>query len=658
MRPALCALPLLVALGCPSERAPARPPERCDDRSVAPLRFRDASEEWGLRALGVVGNRLSTADVDGDGRAELFVSAGSGMGERDAFANPAAPRRHFLLHNTGEGFTDVTAESGFAAVRTSAAGATDPTQGRAYSYALLGDLDDDGDVDGLTVTERWDVTVDAPDTGDRNEVLLNDGAGAFSLVDVSAERSGFHEAWDRSTAATLLDADRDGRLDVFVGNQYGVFGVHSTAEQARLYLGREGGRFSDKTDDAGLTRAQGGPRSPAGAASYNADDGANVNWATFGVLSCDLDRDGDADLVTQTYGRGLNQLWLNDGDGTYTNRTAGSGWARDEGDDYSTDQRFRCYCANEGDGVGECAGIPDPIIACSGGDWLPGWDDQGHRLGGNTFAAVCADLDGDGDPDLATGEIRHFWTPGASDPSNIAWNQGDQPPTFLRRPLEEIGLAQVHDTSDFNEGDLTVGAFDFDHDGILDLLRPQSDYADTRLHLYRGLGEGRFEEVAQDAGIDFPRAAGMAVADFDGDGDLDVATSFSRMRCDAECVYDTAEVHLFLNETGSQASVLSLRLQGRGRGGSNRSGVGVEVRVTAGGVTQIRELSAGNGHQGVQNTLSLDFGLGERCAAERVEVRWSDPAATVQTFEDLPANWDTVLIEGSETPRWPEWSED
>ena len=218
-----------------------------------------------------------------------------------------------------------------------------------------------------------------------------------------------------------------------------------------------------------------------------------------------------------------------------------------------------------------------------------------------------------------------------------------------------MGIEQGHTGNDWNEGDLTIGAFDFDNDGYLDILAPQSDYADTRLHLWRNRSDGTFVDDAERAGIDFPRAAGMAVADFDRDGDLDVATSFSRMRCDANCEYSTPEVHLFRNDGAEQVNALQLRLRGKGRDGTNLSGVGAEVRVTAGGVTQVRELTGGNGHEGVQNTLMLHIGLRGECSAETVEVRWNDAAGTVQTFQNLPANYETVLVEGAEQPVWPGW---
>ena len=113
---------------------------------------------------------------------------------------------------------------------------------------------------------------------------------------------------------------------------------------------------------------------------------------------------------------------------------------------------------------------------------------------------------------------------------------------------------------------------------------------------------------------------------------------------------------MFRNDGAEQVNSLQLRLQGSGRGGTNRSGIGATVTVTAGGLTQVRELTGGNGHQGVQNTLMLHLGLRSACVAETVEVRWNDAAGTVQTFEDLPANYETVLVEGEPQPVWPAWA--
>jgi hypothetical protein len=635
----------LLLMGCavePAAEPPPRPPEACKAPPGLPegAWFSDRSDEIGLRALGVEGNRIATADIDGDGWPDLSV-ARVGDGVRDAF-DQETPQQHFLLRNVdGAGLEDVLRASGFSATR-------DGGEGRAWSFALFADVDNDGDRDAMTFLSAHTVDVDHPDTGDRSDVLLNQGDGTFVLSDDDTLRS----SWLMTTSASLVDADRDGRLDLWVGNQYGTFGSPSTSQQDLLLLGRGDGRFEDGTAAAGLETAAGGS-----AATYVADMGGGVRWATFGTLACDVDGDGDSDLMGLSYGRGLNQYWENRGDGTFTNRTADSGFHSDlaeGGGDYSTDERFRCYCQDTNHASAECQGIPAPRIGCTPGGWTPGWDDQPHRLGGNTFAATCGDLDGDGDLDVATAEIRHWWTPGASDASTILWNEGGSPPRFERRPKEEIGIALVPNVTEWNEGDLTVTTLDFDGDGVLDLLRPQSDYPETWMRLFRGRGEGTFQEVSGRSGLAFPRAAGVALMDFDRDGDLDVFTSFSRMRCDADCAYGTPEVHYFRNDVGQDSNLLNVRLVGTG--GSNRDAIGARVRVTAGGRTQVAELLAGHGHQGQQDELVLSFGLGDACAAERVEVVWPDAAATTEVWEQLPANWGVTFTQGEEQPTFEGWA--
>jgi hypothetical protein len=652
--------PLLVATAtaaaglccaCPPPAPSDRPPEQC--RTPAPLPedgwFTDVSDDWGLRSLGVAGNRLSVGDFDDDGRPDMAVAA-SDARLRDDFAAEPPFRQRFLLRNVdGAGFEDASESSGLSQTRDGTPGA-----GRSWSYALWGDVDDDGDTDAVTVLHSWDDEPDFPDLGDRSEVMLNQGDGTFAF----SELSDLQEHFRRSTAASLLDADRDGRLDLWTGNQYTTFGYPNTAQQDELFLGGGDGTMDDETEDSGLETVSGGNNPD----NYDADMGAHVRWPSFGSLACDVDRDGDTDLFGLTYGRGLNQFWENQGDGSYVNRTAESRFHSDDNHDVSNDQRWLCYCRDIAPGEPACDGAALPQVDCGSlGYFQPGWDDREHRLGGNTFSATCADLDGDGDLDIPTAEIRHWWAGNASDASDILWNDGGSPPVFERRDRAEIGIERVHESVDWDEGDLTVAALDFDNDGVTDLLRPQSDYPGTRLHLYRGLGGGTFEEVAERAGIDFPRAAGMAVADFDGDGDLDIATSFSRMRCDAACEYATAEVHLFRNDVGQDGNTLRIKLLGSaepgGSGpGSNRSGIGAQVSVSAGGRTQVQELLAGFGHEGVQNEGVLHFGLGELCRAESVEVRWLDGDGTTESWTDLPANWDVELREGDETPAWRDWA--
>lgn len=639
-RPSL--LLLLVAAACKEEDPSLRPPEACRTGEDAGPRFADQTDSIGLPE-GVQGNRLGTVDFDGDLWPDLWVATGA-TGPRDDFEADPAVRHRFLLRNLGgQGWEDVTLSSGFSRTR-------DGGDGRAWNFVLWGDLDNDGDLDSITFLHTWDTATGAPDLGDRTEILLNDGAGRFEFAP-----RGLSEELLATAGASLLDANHDGLLDLWTGQEYGTYGRPETNGQDRLYLGEGGGDFDDETTELGLETESGGGIHPDNAANYVLDDGAHVRWASYGAAACDIDSDGDTDVMGLTYGRGFNQVWANDGTGHFENATAESGFGMDDNVDYSDNEFFRCHC-EDNPAQPDCQGVPAPVIQCPDGPtWTPGWDDQEHRNGGNTFGGVCADLDGDGDLDFATAAIRHWWAGEGSDRSTILWNDGGTPPVFRREENEDFGLVTEH-VGSWNEGDLNVAAFDFDQDGWLDLLRPQSDYDDQRLYLFRGLGDGRFEDVALAAGLDMPRAAGLAVDDFDRDGDLDVFTSFSTMRCTAssdDCPWDAPVVRYFRNEQGQSRNGLRVRLAATT---GNARGVGAQVVVRAGGRSYVRELLAGHGHQGLQNGTDLHFGLGESCVAETVSVYWNDGRRVVDIWDDVPANWNVTFLEGLDDPLWEGWA--
>ncbi|MCB9663891.1 MAG: CRTAC1 family protein [Alphaproteobacteria bacterium] len=595
------------------------PPEVCGDPVDGAWSFTDRTRAWGLK--GVAGTRLAAADVDGDGWTDLVVSEGDAFG-RDDFA--AGERFHHLLLNRpdGEGgrtFEDATVASGLFQPRKGDAAKV----GRASMLHVFGDLDGDGDLDVVAGT-FWDGSKAADDTGDRTEVLLNDGAGVFTLA---ARTDAWVAEGYATTGLSLVDADADGALDLWMTGWYHVYGS-LPSEQDRLLLGDGAGGFANATGPRGLKMDEGASR-----ATWL--DGT-ARRPAFGATACDLDGDGREDLLASNYARSWNQQWMQQADGTFVDVARTSGFSDDGLSDVSGNQFYRCWCT-----VNACDPDPGPAaIDCEGNtsSWQAGWDDQPHRQGGNTFGTVCADLDDDGDADLLNAEIAHWWAGEASDRSQILVNDGTG--AFTRPGLEATGLLRTYETASWDEGDLFAAAADLDLDGDKDLLLATTDYPGTRLHVFRADDTLRYAEVAEAAGLAHPWPASLAVADFDRDGDLDVVTGSSTSRSGTP--WEAHEVHLYVN--GVQGgNRLRLRLEGDG---ANRTGLGARVVVEAGGVRRHHRIDGGQGHMAMQHDTVLTLGLGDACTAERVEVTW--PGGQVDAYEGVRAGWEVTLVQGGE----------
>ncbi|MSP16310.1 MAG: CRTAC1 family protein [Myxococcales bacterium] len=612
----------------------ARPPLSC--REPGALQpgpwFTDITAEV-FPGAPVVGNRFTLADLDGDSLPDLITHHGSGT--RPVLEGVNALTTWRVLMNRarpggGRQFDDATVTSGYGAAR-------DGSPNRAASLAAAGDFDNDGDLDLFS-----GYYADVPDLGDRNELLLNDGAGGFVRALGGALEDQTSLPWHVSGAAPL-DFDRDGLLDLYVGYWYEVYGFRR-GQQDRLYRGRGDGTFEDVTLAVGLET------SDAGYA-----DGSN-HRPTYGVAACDVDDDGAPDLLAAAYGRQWNLLYHNDG-GAFTEVGRPSGYAGDALEDFSDNEFYRCYCAAT---PGACTPAPPaPRIMCQPNSWQAGTDDQPWRLGGNTFTTACGDADGDGDLDLYNAEIKHWHIGESSDGSQLLIADRDGSTgagVAYRRPgVAATGLAIPHPVSSWNEGGLMAAFWDYDLDGALDLFVAASDYEGNRGLLYRGDGDGTFTEVAQEAGVAHICASGIAVGDLDGDGDEDLIVGSSTAR-DCSATWSSNEVHVYRNELGQQRNSLRLRLvgaaSGNGAAGANRAAIGARIRVTTGGRTLRRDVTGAYGHFAIGNDLVVLVGLDSACEAD-VEVRWPDAAGTVETFAGVRANYAVELSQGGETRYLP-----
>ena len=301
--------------------------------------FVDIAREAGIETGTIDTRSLSWADIDGDGRPDLFVGFGRGSGDGNR-----------LYRNESTGFVDVAASNGLAMPNVAAG---------SMRQASWIDVDGDGDSD-LYVAVRWGS----------NRLFRNDD-GQF--VDISAE-SGLADP-RRTVGAAWLDMDEDGDLDLFVANQSG--------DRDGVYRNDQG-RFVDI------------------AAALNMDrPGRRLVDGSVGVSVCDFNNDGHFDIYVPSYGDDI--LYLGNGDGGYRDVSRAWGVDASEKSvasdcgDYDNDGHVDLYVAAYA--VGELYGY-DHLYRNIGGrfdDVLV----ENHRMPDADHGVRWADFDADGDLDIA-----------------------------------------------------------------------------------------------------------------------------------------------------------------------------------------------------------------------------------------------------------------
>ena len=513
-------------------------------------------------------------------------------------------------------FTDVTQAAGIRFAHASGA------YGKKYLPETMGsglaflDYDGDGQPDLFFVNGS-----DWPERHRRistQALYRNRGDGTFE--DVTRKAGLAVEMYGIGVSAA--DYDNDGHTDLFV-NGLGP---------DRLFHNRGDGTFEDVTQRAGVSDPAFG--SSATWIDYDRDGRLDlfvcnyVQWSPRTDIFCTLDGVSKSYCTPESYHGATNRLFRNRGDGTFEDVTRKARVENGDGKslgvvafDYDGDGFVDLAVANDtqpnylyrnrGDGtfeeIGKQAGIA--------------FSEEGKARG--AMGIDAADYDGSGRESLVIGNFSN---------EMLALYHNEGGGLFIDdAPSAGIGQPSLLT--------LAFGCFffDYDLDGRLDIfvanghvendinrVQPSVTYAQPP-HLFRGVGGGRFEQMEERSGEALRRplvARGAAFADYDGDGDLDVALSTN----DGPAV-------LLRNDGGNANGWVGVRLVG---GPSNRDAIGARVRLVSGGPPAARTVRAASSYAS-QSEMALTFGLGPiRSGAPgdaTIQVIW--PGGRVQTVSGL-----------------------
>ena len=503
-------------------------------------------------------------------------------------------------------FEDVTADAGLETT------VPQPACGQFSNGAAWGDVEGDGDLD-LFLTRL----------GEPSQLFINDGSGHFT------DEAGAHGlAVSDAYGAAFADYDNDGDPDLYVAR-----------DGSDLLLRNDGsGHFADVSSAAGI-----------------ADDyqGMSVAWGDF-------DSDGNLDLYVSNYGRCTGEwdvsslllvpleyhpdaLYHNNGNGTFSDvtsllekdpstvddgATTGAGFTA-AWFDANGDARPDLYLAN--DFVG---GTPDQNrLWRNDGKGAGGWTftdvsaESGTGFLMNTMGIAVGDFDRDLDFDLAlsnVGENKLLRNDGSGVFSDEAAAMG------VDRPFQQAGSFAVTWGTAF---------YDFNLDGWEDLYMPAGNILQregapiqpNELYVNDGAGT-RFLDLSAPSGAADPGdSKGVAYADYDGDGDMDLFV-----------VDEGGSPRLYENVTPTDGQHwLEVDTVGTR---SNRDGCGARLLLTLDdGSSMVRQVFCGSTGVSSGNQRAVHFGLGAATGIAKLEIDW--PSRVRQQLDDVTVDRQMTVTE-------------
>jgi enediyne biosynthesis protein E4 len=523
-------------------------------------------------------------------------------------------------------FTDVTLAAGIGFVHM------DGRSGQKYPLEMLGSgaafFDDDGDGDPDLYLVNGGLLPGYQGSGDhRSRLYQNRGDGTFTD---GTDRAGVGDP-GYGHGCAVGDYDNDGDLDLYVT----VFGPNV------LFQNRGDGTFTNVAREAGVDD----PHWSSSCAFADYDLDGDLDLYVVNYLEIDLkdnpwcglkDKEIRAYCEPNRFPGQPDTLYRNEGGGKFTDVTRAAGVYNPEGKglgvvwgDYDNDGRPDIFVANDstdnflyhnrGDGTFEEVGLSAGVAV----------SEQGAAQNG--MGTAFADWNDDGWLDLI---VTNF-----ADQSN-SLHRNDRN-GFFTDVTNESKTGQVS----FPYMGWGVEFLDYDNDTYLDFIVANGHLQDNlealgqkgtyrqRCLFFRNDRDGTFSEIARDLGPDMCAEGvgrGLALADIDRDGDVDILVTNSNGR-----------PRLLRNDGGNRNHWLALRLFRAGAG----DGIGARVTVRVGGRSLRRDVRSGSGFLS-QSDFKVVVGLGGEKTADEVEIRW--PTGRIQLLKKVAAGQTILLREGED----------